>query len=110
MTDYLYIWLLVILAWVATDMWRLLGIVLANRVAPESLAMKWINGVAYAMVCGVMMQVLVQSPGALAETSAIARFLALAISLALMLWRRNMPLAVASGAVGFFVLETVLRV
>ena len=48
----LYLWVLILLAFIATDIWRVLGVLLANRITPESLFMKWINAVAYAMVCG----------------------------------------------------------
>ncbi|MCG8626743.1 MAG: AzlD domain-containing protein [Proteobacteria bacterium] len=108
MSEYWYLWLLVALAWVATDMWRLLGLLLADRIAADSLAMKWINAVAYAMVCGVMMQVVVYSPGILADTPLVARLAGLGVSVGLMVWRGSIPLAVAGGAGGFFVVESLL--
>ena len=103
-----YIWLLIILAFIATDIWRVLGVLLANRISPESLLMKWINAVAYAMVCGVMMLVVVHPSGLVASSSLMARLPAFAVTIGLMLWRGNTLLAVSSGALTFFCLDLII--
>ena len=104
----LYLWVLILLAFIATDIWRVLGVLLANRITPESLFMKWINAVAYAMVCGVMMLVVVHPAGLVASSSMMARLLAFAVTIGLMLWRGNTLLAVSSGAITFFCLDYFL--
>jgi branched-subunit amino acid transport protein AzlD len=104
----LYLWVLILLAFIATDIWRVLGVLLANRITPESLFMKWINAVAYAMVCGVMMLVVVHPAGLVASSSILARLPAFAVTIGLMLWRGNTLLAVSSGAFTFFCLDYFL--
>lgn len=101
----LYLWMLILLAFIATDIWRMLGVLLANRISPESLLMKWVNAVAYAMVCGVMMLVVVHPAGLVANSSLLARLSAFAITIGLMVWRGNTLLAVSAGALTFFCLD-----
>ena len=101
----LYLWVLILLAFIATDIWRVLGVLLANHISPESLFMKWINAVAYAMVCGVMMLVVVHPSGIVASSSLLARLPAFAVTIGLMLWRGNTLLAVSSGAITFVCLD-----
>ena len=61
-------WAAVGLAFLGTFIWRFLGVMLADKVQPDSMLMKWVNAVAYAMVAGVMMLVLVFPTGVLATT------------------------------------------
>lgn len=91
------LWLLVFLAFLATFGWRLLGVLIGNRIDPESRFSIWINAVAYAMVSGVMMLIVVFPTGMVAETSLTARLAALVAALGVMLKRRNMVLAVLAG-------------
>jgi branched-subunit amino acid transport protein AzlD len=104
----LYLWMLILLAFIATDIWRVLGVLLANHISPESLFMKWINAVAYAMVCGVMMLVVVHPSGLVASSALLARLPAFAVTIGLMLWRGNTLLAVSSGAITFVCLDILI--
>jgi branched-subunit amino acid transport protein len=91
------LWLLIFLAFLGTFGWRLMGVVIGNRIDPESRFSIWINAVAYAMVSGVMMLIVIFPSGIAAATSLNARLAALAVALAVMLWRRNMVVSVLAG-------------
>ena len=101
MADQAYIWMLVLLAFLGTIVWRLLGVVIGDRIPQESRWSHWINGVAYAMVAGVMMLIVVFPSGLVATTELSWRLAALIAALAVMLWRGNMILAVAAGLLAF---------
>ncbi len=91
------LWLLIFLAFLGTFGWRLLGVVVGSRIDSESRFSILINAVAYAMVSGVMMLIVVFPNGASAETSLNARLAALVVALAVMLWQRNMVVSVFAG-------------
>ena len=95
------LWLLVLLAFLGTFGWRLLGVVVGNRIDPESRFSIWINAVAYAMVSGVMMLIVVFPNGLVAETSLNARLAALVLALGVMVWRRDMVIAVMAGLAAY---------
>ena len=80
----LYLWMLILLAFIATDIWQFY-VLLANHISPESLFMKWINAVAYAMVCGVMMLVVASIRLRLFIPASTAS--SFAVTIGLMLWR-----------------------
>jgi len=105
MADQLYLWLLVLLAFLGTFVWRLLGVVIGDRIPQEGRWSQWINGVAYAMVAGVMMLIVVFPSGLVATTELTWRLAALIAALGIMLWRGNMILAVAAG-LGAFLLAS----
>ena len=92
-----YLWLLVVLAFIGTFSWRFLGVAIGNTIDPDSRFFIWINAVAYAMVSGVMMLIVVFPNGMVAETMLEARLAALIVALAVMLWRRNMVVSVLAG-------------
>lgn len=99
------LWLLVGLAVLGTFVWRFLGVVIGDRIASESFFSDWINAVAYAMVSGVMMLIVVFPNGLVAETSLIARMTALVLALSVMLWHRNMITSALAGLVGFLLVS-----
>jgi branched-subunit amino acid transport protein len=101
MADPYYLWFLVCTAFVGTFVWRFLGVVIGDRIPQESWWSQWINGVAYAMVAGVMMLIVVFPSGLVATTELSWRLAALVTALGVMLWRRNMIIAVASGLIAF---------
>ena len=101
----LYLWMLILLAFLATDIWRWFWVLLANRISPESLMMKWINAVAYAMVCGVMVLVVVHPSGLVAASGLIARLPALVLTMAIMIRTGHTLIAVLVGALTFMGLD-----
>ena len=63
----LYLWLLVMLAVLGTFSWRFLGVVIGDRIPKDSVWSVWINAVAYAMVSGVMVLLVVFPSGLVAD-------------------------------------------
>ena len=59
----------VILACIATGIWRFVGVIFYNRISENGLLIKWINSVAYSMVAAVMMMILVYPSGILSTTN-----------------------------------------
>lgn len=100
-------WIAVFLAALATFIWRFLGVVLGRRIPPDSLLMDWINVVAYGMVAGVMMLILIYPTGILASTSLSMRLTGLLVGLAVMVITRRLPFAILAG-IGSFGLATWL--
>ena len=97
-------WLGLILAFCATFSWRFLGVVLADRISSTGLLMSWINAVAYSMVAGVLMLVLVNPTGILITASLSARLLGLFAGVFVICLSRKIPLSIAIGiGIGVFV-------
>ena len=94
-------WAAIVLAFAGTFGWRLLGVAVGDRLPPEGTLSNWVNAVAYAMVSGVMMLVVVYPSGLVATSSLEARLVALFLALGVMVWRRSMPLAAMVGLAGF---------
>ena len=83
-------WMTIFLAAFATFGWRFSGLILSDYIRPDSLLMKWINAVAYAMVAAVLMRILVFPTGILATTPLDYRLACLAIGLLLMFLTWNL--------------------
>ena len=60
-------WFAVGLAAVGTFIWRFAGVLLASKIPAQSPLMDWVNTMAYAMVAGVLMLMLVHPTGILAK-------------------------------------------
>ena len=94
-------WIAVGLAFLATGVWRFIGVLLAGKISTDGLLMNWINTVAYAMVAAVMMQILVYPSGILATTSLLERLIGLFIGIITMLISKKLLLAIIAGIMGF---------
>lgn len=94
-------WLAVLLAFLGTFGWRVLGVAIGSRLPQDGLLSVWVNAVAYAMVSGVMMLIVVFPSGVVASSSLEARITALILALALMLWTRNLLVATLAGLAGY---------
>ena len=90
-------WFGVFLAFFATFLWRVLGLVLAGRISSTGLLMRWINAVAYSMVAGVLMLILVNPTGILLTASLGARLSGLFTSIFVIYAVRNIPLSMGIG-------------
>lgn len=99
-------WLTIFLAAFATFSWRISGLILSDYIRPDSLLMKWINAVAYAMVAAVLMHILVFPTGILATTPLDYRLACLAVGLLLMFLTRKLWMAILSAMAAFAVLVT----
>ena len=59
--------------WLATDMWRWLGVLAGNRLRDDSEMLIWVKAVATALVAGVVGKLLLFPAGALAEAPLLLR-------------------------------------
>ena len=100
-------WMAVALACFGTLGWRLIGVILAGRIATDTPLMTWINGVAYAMVSGVLMLILVYPTGVLATTELDHRFMGLIIGLGTMMLTKNLFYALCAGLSSFAIIVTL---
>jgi len=71
--------------WLATDIWRWLGVIAGNRLREDSEALNWVRAVATALVAAVIAKLILYPTGVLAQSP---------------LWLRMA--AVILGAFGFF--------
>ena len=93
------LWLLVIAGSVVTYMWRALGVLLSGRIKTDTDLFNWVACVAYAMVAGLIMRIVVLPTGLLAPTLLGHRLVACALGLAAFyVCRRNLFVAVVVGA------------
>jgi branched-subunit amino acid transport protein len=96
------IWILVALAVIGTAIWRALGVLISDRLPQQnSVFLEWIDAVAYAMVSGVMLLIIVFPSGLMSSTELSWRLAALTASLTVMILTGRMMLAVLAG-VGIF--------
>ena len=68
MSDYWPYVVIIVAGWLATDMWRWLGVIAGNRLQEGSEALNWVRAVATALVMAVTAK-LVVFPSGLLETS-----------------------------------------
>lgn len=102
------IWLLIAGAFVVTYMWRGLGVALGGGLSLEGPLFRWVAAVAYAMLAGLIARMIVLLLGALGATPLSERVLAAAVALAVFQFsRRNMLLAVLSGATALVLLQWI---
>lgn len=59
---------IVVAGWLATDIWRWLGVLIGNRLNPNSEALNWVRAVATALVMAVTAKLIVFPTGTLAES------------------------------------------
>jgi branched-subunit amino acid transport protein len=94
------IWLLMALCALGTYAWRGLGVLLSGRISVDGDVFTWVTCVAYAMMAGLIIRIIVMPTGLLATSLLAHRLLACALGLAAYyLFRRNLFVAVAVGAV-----------
>ena len=94
-------WLAVILAAGGTFIWRFAGVVLASKIPPHSPLMDWVNNMAYAMVAGVLMLMLVQPIGILAASGLDDRLLGLVTGVVAMMLTKRIILSLLCGVLMF---------
>ncbi len=84
----------------ATYAWRFIAVLAVSRLNPQSEILQWVRAVATALVAGLVMRLIFAPAGVLAETSLLARFLAMAAGLSgFFLFRRNVEIGVALAVV-----------
>lgn len=94
------LWLLVLACAAGTYLWRGLGVLLSGRIKVDSELFNWIACVAYAMVAGLIVRIMVMPTGMLAQSLFTDRLLACVLALAAFYaCRRNLFIAVSAGVV-----------
>jgi hypothetical protein len=96
--------LLVLVGFLPTDVWRMLGFVAARGLDEGSELLVWVRAVAVAVLAGVIAKLILVPPGALATVPLAVRLAAIACGFAAFLLVRRSLLA------GVLVGETVLIV
>src|SRR5881398_1759137 len=93
MSDFLGDWhallVLVIAGFLPNEVWRMLGLWLGSGVDEGSEALVWVRAVATAILAGVIAQILVQPPGALASVPDALRYGAVVAGFAVFLATRR---------------------
>lgn len=79
-----------IAGWLATDIWRWLGVLLGKRLSDDSAALVWVRAVATALVAAVIARLILFPTGSLEQTPPALRLAALGVGFAafLVLGRR----------------------
>ena len=91
---------MVLLGFLPNEVWRWLGIVAARGLDERSEVVVWVRAVATAILAGVIAQILVFPPGALASVPGFLRYGAVAAGLAVfMVTRRSIFAGVVCGEV-----------
>ena len=98
-------WHMLAVAYLSTIVWRIVGIIFADRVPVDSTLFTVINGMAYAMIAGLMLRLILYPSGALADTHTIDRLLAFGIGVGLFIIRPKTPLL---GVIAGFVIFSTL--
>ena len=94
----LYLALLVLACGLATYLWRGMGVLLSGKVAANGEFFTWAGCVAYAMIAGLTVRILLLPSGTLAATPLWARMTACAIALLVyFVCRRNLFIGIAAG-------------
>ncbi|RFC67251.1 MULTISPECIES: AzlD domain-containing protein [Mesorhizobium] len=97
-----YLFILVA-GWLATDVWRYLGVYFGGRAAENSDVIVFIRCVATALVAAVIGNLVVFPSGALADTSLILRIVAMAAGfVAYLLVQRRIVVGIAAAEVVLF--------
>jgi branched-subunit amino acid transport protein len=94
------IWLVTAACAAGHYFWRGLGVALSGRITVNSELFNWATCVAYAMIAGLVMRIMIFPAGMLAESELIDRLAACVLALAAFYgWRRNLFVGVSAGAV-----------
>lgn len=100
---------LTLLCGFATYFWRAIAVVMSGKLTVESELFRWVECVAYAMVAGLMMRIVLMPSGVLAASPMADRIAGCIIALAAYrLFKRNLLAGMGAG-VGYFVAMAYLR-
>jgi branched-subunit amino acid transport protein len=97
MSDFIGDWhallILLVAGVIPNQIWRMLGLMVGGEIDEGSELLVWVRSVATAILAGVIAQILVQPPGALASVPDWLRYGALAAGFAAFLATRRSTLA-----------------
>lgn len=93
----------------ATYFWRAMAVLFSGRLTVESQLFRWVECVAYAMVAGLMVRIVLLPSGVLAASPLSVRVAGCFVALAAYrLCKRNLLVGLGAG-VAFFVAAAYLR-
>ena len=102
--------LLVVACGVGTYLWRGVGLLISGRVRVDGDFFVWAGCVAYAMIAGLTVRIMLLPSGTLAATSLAERLVACAVALvAYFVVRRNLFVGIATGFVTLVALIAIGR-
>jgi hypothetical protein len=91
---------LILVGFLPTEIWRMLGLVVARGVDEASELLVWVRAVAVAVLAGVIAKLIMFPPGALAQVPLAVRLTAIAVGFGgFLLVRRSVFAGVAIGEV-----------
>lgn len=94
---------LILVGFLPTEVWRMLGVVAARGVDEESELVVWVRAIAVAVLAGVIAKLTLFPPGALADVPAAVRVGAVTIGLAgFLVARRSVFAGVVVGEIVLF--------
>lgn len=71
--------LLLLAGFLSNEVWRMLGLLIGGGVDESSEFLVWVRAVAAAILAGVIAQILIAPPGALATVPSLARYAAIVV-------------------------------
>lgn len=74
-----------IAGWLATDIWRWIGVLVGNRLKQESAALTWVRAVATALLAAVIAKLILYPTGELANVPVALRVIAVTAGFAVFL-------------------------
>lgn len=83
------IMLLLVAGFLPNEIWRFIGFVVGGKVREDSEVLVWVRAVSAAILAGVIAQILIAPPGALATVPGVVRFGSAAIGFAVYLAARK---------------------
>lgn len=101
-------WQVALLCGLATYLWRGLGVMFSGAIRTESPIFVWVGCVAYAMIAGLIVRILLMPSGTLMQTLLTDRLLAcVAAAMVFFLGGRNLFYGVITGGTVLVVLNWV---
>lgn len=92
--------LLLFAGFLSNEVWRVLGLVIGGRIDESSEFLVWVRAVAAAILAGVIAQILISPPGALATVPGVVRYGAVAVGFAVFIaTRRSVFAGVIAGEI-----------
>ncbi|RTL50270.1 MAG: AzlD domain-containing protein [Bradyrhizobiaceae bacterium] len=80
------------------EIWRVIGLLIGKRIREDSELLVWVRAVATAILAGVIVQILLVPPGALALVPPLIRYTSLPVGFAAYLAaRKSVPVGVIVG-------------
>lgn len=105
-TDMTTLLIFVLLAICATEPWRHLGVLFAGRVPINGAVLVWVRAVSTALIAALVVRLIINPAGPLAESTLNERAAALAIAVIIYYSaKRNLLLAIMTGAVALVMMS-----